>query len=71
MGDYVSQEHWRINLKSVEDFVPVDTLEKKVAALSLDNLSEKERRAVKAFQRAIKRRREGKSDDDWRDDEDE
>jgi predicted KAP-like P-loop ATPase len=69
--DYVSQEHWRINLRSVEDFVPVDTLEKKVAELSLDNLSEKQSKAVRAFQKSIKRHREGKSDDDWRDDEDE
>lgn len=70
MGDHVSQEHWRINLKNVEDFVPSDTLEKKVAALPLDNLREKEAKAVKAFQKAIKRRREGKSDNDWRDDGD-
>lgn len=70
MGDHISQEHWRINLKYVEDFVPVDTVARKVAALSLDNLSEKEAKAVKAFQKAIKRRQEGKSEDDWRDDED-
>jgi predicted KAP-like P-loop ATPase len=69
MGDHVSQEHWRINPKYVEDFVPIESLEKKVAALSLDDLSEKERKAVRAFQKAIKRRREGKSDDGWRDDE--
>lgn len=71
MGDYVSQEHRQINLKSVEDFVSVETIEKKVTHLSIDNLSDKEKKAVKAFQKAIKRRREGKSDDDWRDDEDE
>jgi predicted KAP-like P-loop ATPase len=71
MGDHVSQEHWRINLKYVEDFIPVDTVAKKVAALSLNNPNEKEREAVKAFRKAINRRREGKSDDDWRDDEDE
>lgn len=69
MGDYVSQEHWQINLKSVEDFVSAETIEKKVAHLSIDHLSDKEKKAVKAFQKAIKRRREGKSDDDWRDDE--
>ena len=69
MEDYVPQEHWRINLKTIEDFVTVDTLAKKVAELSLKNLSEKERKVVKAFEKAIKRRREGKSDDDWRDDE--
>ena len=71
MGDYVTEEHWRINLTNVEDFVSSDALEKKVEELSLDNLSDKEMKAVKAFQKAVKRRREGKSDDDWHDDEDE
>jgi predicted KAP-like P-loop ATPase len=71
MGDYVSREHWRINLTTIEDFVPADTLEMKVAALALDNLSDKEQKAVKAFQKAIKRRRGDKSDDDWRDDDEE
>ncbi len=66
----MSQEHWRINLQYIEDFVSVDVLEKQVSALSLDNLSEKETKGVRAFQKAIKRRQEGKSDDDWRNDED-
>lgn len=69
--DYVSQEHWRITLTNVEDFVSVETLEKKVTELSPDNLTDKQKKAVEAFQKAIKRRREGKPDDDWRDDEDE
>jgi len=69
--DYVSQEHWRINLKSVEDFVSVEPLEKKVAELSPDNLTDKEKKAVEAFLKAVKRRRDGKPDDSWRDDEDE
>ena len=70
-GDYVAREHWKINLKTVEDFVPADTLAMKVAALPLDNLSDKEQKAVKAFQKAIQRRGEGKSDDNWRDDDEE
>jgi predicted KAP-like P-loop ATPase len=69
--DYVSQEHWRINLTNVEDFVSVEPLEKKVAELSPDNLADKEKKAVEAFQKAVKRRRDGKPDDSWRDDEDE
>lgn len=66
MRDYVSREHWQINLKTVAEFVSPETLQKKVAELSLDDLSEKEKKAVEAFQNAIKRRQEGKSDDDWR-----
>lgn len=72
IGDYVSEEHWRINLKTVEEFVSVDALEKIVARVSLDAQPEKAQKAIKAFQRAIKRRREGKPDDDhWDHDEEE
>ena len=71
MEDYVSQEHWRINLKTIEDFVSVDALERKVAELSCENLSDNQKTAVEAFQKAIKRRQEGRSDDDWRNDDDE
>lgn len=67
----VAQEQWLIKLKTIADYVPLDFLEKKVAELSLDNLSDKQKKAVKAFQKAIKRRLEGKSDDDWGDDTDE
>jgi predicted KAP-like P-loop ATPase len=70
MGDYVPQEHWRINLKTVEDFVNIDALERKVSELSCENLNDKQKKAVDAFRKAIKRRQEGKSDDNWRDDED-
>jgi len=72
IGDYVSEEHWRINLETVEQFVSVDALEKIVAGMSLDAHSEKAQQALKAFQRAIKRRREGKPDNDhWDHDEEE
>lgn len=71
MGDYVTEEHWRIKLTNVEDFVSIDVLENKLEELSLDNLSDKEMKAVKAFQKAVKQRQESKSDHDWREDEDE
>jgi predicted KAP-like P-loop ATPase len=70
-GDYVSRTHWRISIKNVEDFISPEVIAQKVKALNTENLSEKEQRAVKAFQKAMKRRREGKSDDDWRYDDDE
>lgn len=69
MGDHVPQEHWRINLKTVEDFVDIDALEGKVSKLSCENLNDKQKKAVDAFRKAITRRQEGKSDDNWRDDE--
>lgn len=55
---------------NIEDFVLANILGKKVAELLLDDLSDKEKKAVKAFQKALKRRREGKSGDGWRGDED-
>ena len=59
-----------MSLKSVEDFVSPEFLEEKVKQISPDELGDKEKDAVLAFQRALKRRRDGKGDDDWgRDDE--
>lgn len=59
-----------MRLKSVEDFVAPEILEEKVKQISLEGLTEEESGAVRAFQRALKRREEGKSNDDWgRDDE--
>lgn len=71
MGDYVYQTHWRISLKSIEDFVPVDIIEEKIKGLKVEEFSEKEQLAIRAFQKALKRREEGKLDDDWHDDDDE
>lgn len=70
-GDYVPREHWRINLKNLEDFVSIENLEKGIGRLSLASLGEREQKTVRAFNKALKRRGEGKSDDDWGDDEDE
>ena len=38
---------------------------------NLDGLTEEEKEAIRAFQKALKRRKEGKSDDDWGRDEEE
>ncbi|MBI3292462.1 MAG: AAA family ATPase [Elusimicrobia bacterium] len=74
MGDYVPRIHWRIKLKDVEEFVTIDELERRVGQLTPDGLEERQRQVLRAVQRALKRRREGKPDEDWarpdRDDED-
>jgi predicted KAP-like P-loop ATPase len=70
IGDYVPKIHWRISLTSLENFISIDVLEQKVKEIDLRGIGEKEQRAVQAFQKALKRRQEGKSEDDWRDDED-
>ena len=64
-GDFVSQEHWRINLETVEAFVSATTLEQKLIQVSVENLSVKEKEAVEAFKKAIKRRQEGQPDTLW------
>ncbi len=68
--DYAARVYRYISLKNVEAFVSAETLEKRVQQIGLDGLTEEEKEAIRAFQRALKRRKEGKSDDDWgRDDE--
>jgi predicted KAP-like P-loop ATPase len=67
VGDYVSEEHWRIRLDNMEKFIRVEILETKVAKLPTGDLTDKEQIAVKAFKKAIKRRQEGKPDSIWDD----
>jgi predicted KAP-like P-loop ATPase len=71
MGDYVAKITWYIRLKTIEDFIPINVLEKKIKDIGVDKISPEEKRAVDAFHVALNRRQAGRSDDDWRhDDED-
>ena len=63
--DYAARVYRYMSLKNVEAFALPETLEERVKELSVDNLADKEKAAIRAFQRALKRRKEGKSDDDW------
>lgn len=71
IDDYVAKITWYIRLKTIEDFIPVNVLEKKIRKIEVDKITTEEKRAVDAFFRALKRRQAGKSDDDWRHDDDE
>jgi hypothetical protein len=63
MTDYVVREHWYIGLKTVEEFVPWETIEAVIQDISVESLpADDDRRAVEAFRRAAKRRRQEKSD---------
>jgi len=64
-GDYAARVYRYIRLKSVEDFVAPEIVEEGIKQISLDGLTEDEKEAVRAFQKALKRRREGKADDEW------
>lgn len=64
-GDYAARIYRFIRLQSVEDFVDSELIEEKVKQISLNGLPDDKTEAIRAFQTALKRRREGKSDDDW------
>jgi hypothetical protein len=54
-----------MRLGNAEDFVSPDVVAMKIEDLPIDNLTDQQRRAIAAFQEAMKRWQEGKSDDDW------
>lgn len=60
-----------MRLKSVEAFASPEALEQRVKQLSIEELADEEKAAIRAFQRALKRRKEGTGDDDWGRDEEE
>lgn len=62
--DYAARVYRYMSLKNVEAFASPETLEQRVKQLSVDELADDEKAAIRAFQRALKRRKEGKSDDD-------
>ena len=68
--NYAARGYRYMSLKNVEAFVSAEVLEEKMKQISLGGLGEIEKEAIRAFQRTLKRQKEGKSDDDWgRDDE--
>ena len=69
--DYAARVYRYMSLKNIEAFASPETLEQRVKQLSVDELAEEEKAAVRAFQRALKRRKQGKPDDEWGRDEEE
>lgn len=62
LGDYVAREHWFIRLSELEKFVPIDKVQNLMVQIFPEKLNAEDKRAVDAFQGALKRREEGKSD---------
>jgi len=54
-----------MSLKNVEAYASLETLEQGMKQLSVDELPDEEKATVRTFQKALKRRKEGKADDDW------
>jgi predicted KAP-like P-loop ATPase len=61
LGSYTVRSKWRIDLESVQRFVPVELVESKIAALRKEGLSEKQKEAIEAFADAMKRKQQGKT----------
>lgn len=68
MGDHVSKIRWEISLEVLEYFVPVEIVEAELAEQSLENIGEHQQ-AIRAFEKAVRRRRDGAQDRGprWRD----
>jgi hypothetical protein len=64
IGDYAGTERYYMRRIDIEALMPMDTLDARVGALPVENLSDEDRRAVKAFRKAMERRNSGISDDD-------
>ncbi len=64
IGDYIGTERYYMRRNDIEALISMDTLDARVRELPSDSLSDEDQRAVKAFQKAMERRRTGKSDDD-------
>ena len=58
--DYAARLYRYMSLKNIEAFASPGTLEQSVNHLSVDELAAEEKAAVRAFQRALKRRTRGK-----------
>jgi predicted KAP-like P-loop ATPase len=70
IDDKVAVVTWNIRLGDLERFVDLALFQEMIDKLVVSKLDERDRNCLRAYQRAVKRRREGKSDDEWgRDDE--
>jgi predicted KAP-like P-loop ATPase len=70
MRDYATKQRWEASLRSVEHFVPVEIIEKRLEEVSMMKFSPEQERAVRAFQRAFRRRKAGKPENGWPYDDD-
>ena len=64
LGDYVGTERYYMRRVDIEALLSMDTLDARVQTLPTDGLSGEDQQAIKAFQKAMERRKSGKSDDD-------
>jgi predicted KAP-like P-loop ATPase len=70
VGDAVGRVTTKVSLTELEKFVDVDSLEGQIKQLSLSDRTEDERTAIREFDKAMRRRREGKPESARPDDDD-
>jgi hypothetical protein len=70
MGDQVGRVTWQVSLENLERFVDLEKFRAQIGGLTQSSLGDRDRNAVRAFQRALKRRAQGKPDKVWLDLED-
>lgn len=70
MGDQVGRVTWQVSLENLERFVDLEKFRAQIGGITQSSLGDRDRNAVRAFQRALKRRAQGKPDKVWLDLED-
>lgn len=65
LGDKVAKVHWYIKLSETESFADSEQIEKSLADVSLSAQSERDRRAIEQFRRAIAKKRSGSVEDNF------
>jgi predicted KAP-like P-loop ATPase len=63
--DKVGRITWHLSLGDLERFVDLPRFQEMIEKLVVSNLDDRDRKSVAAYQRAVKRRLEGRSDNDW------
>lgn len=66
-GDYTAQIKYRINLGSVEAYIPLETIHTLHSMISKEELNERQQQIFDALNNAIDRREKGNADDAWDD----
>jgi predicted KAP-like P-loop ATPase len=69
LGDRTSKVRLVTNLRTIEDFTSIETIQARLQHLANSELSEEDKRAIESFQRAVRRRAEGKRDDGFGEEE--
>jgi predicted KAP-like P-loop ATPase len=70
MDDRVGRVTWRVSIGELEKFVDLPKFQSLIEGLKRSNLNERDRNAVLAFEKALRRRSQGKPDNAWFDDDD-